>query len=294
MKLTFSQRKGLKPKTKIAQLESIDEDLRNYLWSALTYYYWKVFDREYGSRDAKAQAIKDVYALFEMIWLHFFKWPIDSLSNYPDEVITNIRIFFFNRFNWNEVYDFIEFVANYCPAKYPNETRNSDFMDFCNTVLENENSAYRFVGGEIVPITKEEEISEIEEALGHDFLSSISEHLATALKLMSDRKNPDPRNSIKESISAVESLCRSIAKKPKASLGDALEEIKKKGKIEFHHALEIALDKLYGYTSNKDGIRHSLMDLPNLEFEDAKFMLVTCSAFINYLVAKIARANIEI
>jgi len=44
---------------------------------------------------------------------------------------------------------------------------------------------------------------------------------------------------------------------------------------------------LYGYTSDSGGIRHALSDEDvTPTFEDAKFMLVSCSAFINYLKAK--------
>ena len=32
----------------------------------------------------------------------------------------------------------------------------------------------------------------------------------------------------------------------------------------------------------------------NLKYDDAKFILVSCSAFINYLIAKSAEAGIEI
>jgi hypothetical protein len=38
---------------------------------------------------------------------------------------------------------------------------------------------------------------------------AVSEHLNTAIGFLSDRKNPHYRNSIKESISAVESLMKS-------------------------------------------------------------------------------------
>jgi len=36
------------------------------------------------------------------------------------------------------------------------------------------------------------------------------------------------------------------------------------------------------------------MDKPDLDFEDAKFMLVTCSAFANYLKVKAAKAEIRL
>jgi hypothetical protein len=43
--------------------------------------------------------------------------------------------------------------------------------------------------------------------------------------------------------------------------------------------------RLYG-NGTEPGIRHSLMEPPNLDYADAKFMLVTCSAFVNYALAK--------
>ena len=51
--------------------------------------------------------------------------------------------------------------------------------------------------------------------------------------------------------------------------------------------LEEAFNKLYGYTSNEGGIRHALSegDTPPT-FDDAKYMLVSCSAFVNYLISK--------
>lgn len=61
-----------------------------------------------------------------------------------------------------------------------------------------------------------------------------------------------------------------------------------------HPALKGAFEKLYGYTSSAKGIRHALLDEPNLGFEDAKFMLVSCSAFVNYLKSKAAKAGINL
>jgi hypothetical protein len=44
---------------------------------------------------------------------------------------------------------------------------------------------------------------------------------------------------------------------------------------------------LYGYTSDANGIRHAMMDEPNLTADDAKFFLLVCTSFINYLKTKI-------
>jgi hypothetical protein len=104
--------------------------------------------------------------------------------------------------------------------------------------------------------------------------------------LFSDRKTPDYRNSIKESISAVEALCVIITGDQSATVGKALAEIEKKYSI--HKALRTGLSAIYGYSSDSGGIRHALLEGGTVvTFEEAKFMLVSCSAFINYLIAKV-------
>lgn len=163
---------------------------------------------------------------------------------------------------------------------------------FCNQVLEAENSGYRFVGDVITPISSATELKEIEEALGvPDKLRPVAEHIDAALRLYADRENPDYRNSIKESISAVEALCRLVTEKPKATLGEALKALS--SKVRIHGAFKAAFEKLYGYTSDEEGIRHSLMTESDVQSEDAKFMLVSCSAFVNYVIEKCSRAGIS-
>jgi len=80
----------------------------------------------------------------------------------------------------------------------------------------------------------------------------------------------------------------------KADLDKCLKRIEKEGKIELHGALKQAFSRLYAYTSDEKGIRHALLDEPALDFEDARFMLVSCSAFINYLKLKSSKAGMEL
>jgi len=283
MKL-FSQRKGIKPVKSLMQVDSMDGDLRNGLWNALTISYWNKVKGHWISD------YENINILLKRLWHSYFKKPLDTLSSYWPETYQEIRKYFFNC-KWYEVYDFIEFIAN----NYPDEHNkvNPKFMNFCNSVLERELSAYRFVGGKITQITSEEEISEIEEALEiSKSLKGVNTHLKRALDLLANRKSPDYRNSIKEAISAVEAICNLITKEKKATLGQALKRIE--DKVSLHPALKNAFSNLYGYTSDAEGIRHALLDEPNLSFEDAKFMLVSCSAFINYLISKASKAGIKI
>lgn len=272
--MRFSQRKKLKPAKKIIQRDSMDADLRNGLWNGLYIYFWEKNKEElYLSGLLKFV----VWAL----WVEHFKLPLDDID-------TDWRIIYrtiektFKSFDWFEVYDFVEFVAD--AAKRSDRHLDVDgFIGFCNKVLEEENSAYRFVGGYITEITSEEEISEIDEALAAPY-EGVRIHLQSALEKLSDRTNRDYRNSIKESISAVESLAQEITGKPKATLTQALKTIE--SQVPLHGALSTAFEKLYGYTSDASGIRHALSEESDIDFHDAKFMLVSCSAFTNYMIGK--------
>ena len=278
----FSQRKGIKPVKSVIQVDSMDVELRNGLWNVLTILYWKQV------KSGLISEYKNIDILLKKLWLNYFKKPIDTLDEYWLDIYHEIREYFFSC-KWHEVYDFVEFVAN----NYPDNEVNLKFMDSCNSVLERELSAYHFVGGKIIQITSEEEISEIEESLENSQpLKAVNTHLKRALDLLANRKSSDYRNSIKEAISAVEAICNLITKEKRATLGQALKRIEEK--VSLHPALKNTFSNLYGYTSNAEGIRHALLGEPNLSFEDAKFMLVSCSAFINYLISKASKAEIKI
>lgn len=284
----FSEREGIKPARSIIQINSMDDALKSGLWNALDVLYWHKVKPSYEGHLLHPN--KDMYALFTRLWDSYFKKPIDTMPDYWPDTREGVRDYFFSC-KWYEVYDFIEFIA----SAYIDDSVNKQFMDTCNFILERELSAYRFVGGKIARITSEIEITEIEEAIeSTDSLKSVNSHLRLALDLLADRKSPDYRNSVKESISAVEGICGLMSGEPKTTLGQALKEIEKQSRVELHPALKKAFDSLYGYTSDAEGIRHALLAEPNLDFEDAKFMLVACSAFINYLKIKSSKAGMKL
>lgn len=164
-----------------------------------------------------------------------------------------------------------------------------------NKVLEREVSGYRFIDEMLVQISSESEVNEIIEAIKitkQHKLTPVGTHLDTAMKMLSDRKQPDYRNSIKESISSVEAICKIISGDNKSTLSNVLKMME--DKMGLHPALKAAFSRMYGYTSDADGIRHALIDAPSCDFEDAKYMLVACSAFVNYLISKASKASIEL
>ena len=152
-------------------------------------------------------------------------------------------------------------------------------------MLERELSGYRFVSGRLTDITSSQELEMLETALAESRFAGVDTHLQQALDLYAKRDNPDYRNSIKESISAVEQMAKIVSGKPKATLSEALKEVEKKGSL--HKALKDGFIKLYGYTSAAGGIRHAIMDEPKLTAADARYFLLSCTSFINYLKAQI-------
>ncbi len=161
---------------------------------------------------------------------------------------------------------------------------NDSIFNIINSLFEKEYVGYRFVGDKITKITDKSETEEINEALCSRY-KEVNNHLKKALEMLSDRKKPDYENSIKESILAVEAMCEIITEtKGKSSeLSRTLEKLEDNGVI-IHGALKDAFKKLFGYTNDANGIRHA-GDIggPSSTFEEAKFMLVSCCAFINYL-----------
>jgi hypothetical protein len=275
----FSQRKGLTPLRTILQKNSMDDALRSGLWNIL---YLCV----YAATDHNNMPIEYTVLnpLFRAYWHGYFKHPLDTLPRLSGQVNNIIRKYFFN-FQWYEVYDFIEFTANEAPERLAGK-----FTKSCNNILEREMSAYRFVDCKILDMTSEEEIASIEDALRNtDKFEGVQTHLKAAVSLLADRKNPDFRNSIKESISAVEAVARILTGKPKATPGEALKILENNSSL--HPALKSGFTSIYGWTSDAEGIRHAMMEESNITFEDAKFMLVSCTAFINYLIGKSAQAN---
>ncbi len=158
-----------------------------------------------------------------------------------------------------------------------------DLAKFINFVLEREMAGYRIINGHLIEITSEQEVEMLEEALSDSRFSGVSIHLEQALRHLADREKPDYRNSIKESISAVEAMARIIANSPKESLGQALKSLEKSGKL--HPALKDGFSNIYGYTSDENGIRHAMLEEPNITQADAKYFLLSCTSFVNYLKA---------
>lgn len=268
--MRFSERKNYKKPSTLIQTDGVNDELRNSLWSVLFLSKWDMGSATTHSESFQTEQNIDTFST--ALWFDYFKKPVDTRPSAFQHTLQAIRSYFMEC-EWYEVYDFLEFTL----AFY----KDGGLSELVNAILERELSGYRFINGIITDITNPQEIEMLEHVLGDSDFPAVKAHLLRALELLSNRESPDYRNSIKESISVVESLAKILSGSPKATLGDALKSIEKKGNL--HPALKDGFLKLYGYTSDEGGIRHAMLDEPNLSAADAKFFLLACTNFINYL-----------
>ncbi|MBQ9270773.1 MAG: hypothetical protein IJ218_00705 [Alphaproteobacteria bacterium] len=275
---SFSERYGYVRVDDALQIEKMSDSLKNILWSHIYKRYTSCDDGALGSK-----------IFMEIFFEYYFKKPCTLINGTPDLRLEQLATFY-NNATWYEVYDLIEFI--YFFYKKIGSLRFLDpYTSEINEVLEREHSGYRLIDGLVTPITDENEIASIKEAIEENLLDTAKTHIQEALNKLSDREHPDYRNSIKESISAVEAVCRYITNK--STLDKALPKLKNKGII-IPDMLEDGMKKIYYFTNGEAGIRHALMDeSTNIDFEEAKYMLVVCSAFVNYLKAKQGKVNAE-
>lgn len=282
-RLTFSQRYGLVAAPTVLSYKDISKELWVDLFNTLQRICSEVIRKE---------------DLAEEIWMHFHHEPISDypydswghalsigqLVNYTRESLDHEGLTCSAR-----VYDLIGFVYN--TIFFIDHDRQS-LREGVNEDLARNFASVKMIDGFITPISDKEQAREIEMAM-HGPLEDVNSQVHAAVALLASRDKPNYRDSVKNSISAVESMCRHIVNDDKVTLGQALKQLKNAG-IRIHPSLELAFGQLYGYTSDESGIRHALIGEDCTYLEDATYMLVTCSAFINYLVVKADKAGMKI
>nr|WP_316640019.1 hypothetical protein [uncultured Roseateles sp.] len=274
----FSERIGAVQVPKIAQTESINDALRNTIWNFLISIY--------GDGESGWFSISHYVANF------VFKVPVDELPTYNIRLRDWLKDKFY-KLTWYEVYDLVEAICR-DQEVIDRHTRwhTNQLHQIFNRMFETELSGYRFVEGILVPIASPAETESIEAAVESSSrlgLAGAHTHIITALQLLAKRPNPDYRNSIKESISAVESMVKQLSGVDSQGLSPALGALSKR--VTIHEAMRSGFVKMYGYTSDEDGIRHAILEDSNVGYDEAKYMVVACSAFVNYVAAKAQAAG---
>ncbi|MBO7261961.1 MAG: hypothetical protein J6U95_03405 [Alistipes sp.] len=276
----FSERYGYKKVSDVIIREKITPEIQNAICSC--------FDELLHIYSTKRYPVpsSELKELEKHVWTKFFN---QRLSNYNYNSFSIPSCIEDTHAQWYEVLDLIEFSIKYMHHRDESTGHSASihFVALLNSEFERLNFAYRIVNYEIVEITSEQEIKAIEKAI-ESSPQNVKMHLNSALEKLAQRPDGDYRNSIKESISAVEAFCRE--KTGESTLGRALNSLERNNII-IHSQLKSAFEKLYAYTNHPEtGIRHCSMDNEGRytpTADEALFMLVSCSTFINYLSKKV-------
>ena len=279
-KMSFSKDFGFET-TKEIQMKTLDKRTRNRLFNVFSEAIDEAYTQEYfyAILADKLGYVKSYYNKNNVDG-RFIGSSKDS--NWYDSY--DIITYFFEIIYLMDSYEFEHYFGR--RPLYGKNEFIEHYEKVINKVLDEEKAGYRLINGKFAAITNDEEIISIQETISNPF-GVVSTHIKKALELYSDRENPDYENSIKESISAVESMCCVITGESgaQATLGKMLKSLESKG-VTIHTAQKEAFSKLYGFTSDAGGIRHGSIDYTNATSEDALYMLVSCSAFVNYLKVK--------
>ena len=282
--MLFSERYGYKKINEALLRENMPEHLRTRIWNV---FYKDVFIiKHWGGVSPGKTFLEPVFNFVITLWDRFFKKNIqyvDEHKYYPSMVVDEIKHLFF-QLPWYEVYDFIDFFAQF-PWEYEDfKELKIRVLQEINLVLQQERAPYRIINDIVTLLTSEEEIKEIKKGLSiPDKFKPVRDHLEKALRLMSDRKDPDYENSIKESISALESLVKILTRK-EGSLSGLIE------RLDIHQAMKRGFKELYDWTSKEGGIRHGKSGKSLTPgFAEARYMLITISTFVNYLIEKLGK-----
>lgn len=288
--LSFSQAQGYECLPSQLKLEELPDEARIRLWNL----FHDSMDFTRTSVPMVRGVMSSFYVDSKSIWrdilldLHcnYFARPIQNQASkfrvYDEELVTNSFRPIFLKGDFNKVFDLLTVIMRNekCPKQYINQV---------SKIFRSTRLAYFVLTDApvtILPQATEQEGESIINAFNDvDSLgmSGAKTHLRSAGEAINHQQWPD---SIRNSISAVESVARQLDPKVSKTLGPALRTLRVNHKL--HKSLEKAFQHLYGYTSDEEGIRHPLLEdaTANVGSEEAIFMFGACASFVTYLCSK--------
>lgn len=275
--LTFEQAEGAAPLPRQLQLQEVSQQLRAQLWHYI--HHSISLSLTNGTFGRHISGSWDT--ILRAMHVEHYHLMIDEFgTNWIDhkERLRNL----FQYGTYAEILGFLQWIIRY-------KTRPShNFAADIDRCLERCQAAYRVVNGNtIAPVSSQEEAETLERAFS-DLVSTEFNGARQHLKSAAERATAgDWADCIRESINAVEATVRCIDPSAK-DLRPALAVLEKRGTV----PLKQGLLNLYGYTSDENGLRHSLVfnGVADLDQTDALFMLGACASFVSYLINK-ARAS---
>ena len=200
--------------------------------------------------------------------------PADEFDNTAHSLIARVkRLIYVDDFV--KLFSFLEFLLR--------SDIGGDLSKGISAALISSRAAWRVAEGLIDPVSSEFESQAVVNAIETVATSGpagAKTHLGNSARLLA---KGDWAGSVRESVHAIESTARSI--EGSESLKEALRRLQQRGTI-MHPALAKGFEVLFGYASDEEGVRHSLIEsgaAPVTEAE-AQFMFGASASFCQYLL----------
>ena len=295
--LTFSQRNNLVPLPEPMKLGELSDGSRRDIWNESDKFLQAVSYQ--NATTAERLLLSEVEELMVYVLGHIWEKPEDEIRAVSKKpVFVSVREHFramvFSG-DFNIVLDLLEMILN--EGSRVSSGHFNHFADRIEKVFERHRAAYRLVFikehrcYQFFPQSSEEEgqaIQQAVETVQDGGMQGAAVHLCEAAKVINRGDEKGFADAVRESIHAVESVARTIDKGASQTLTPALNSLKEAGLIK-HEDLRVAFAKLYGYTNDEKGVRHSLAfdkNAPDVSEDEALFMLGACASFSAYLVRK--------
>ena len=278
--LSFSQAHGYQKLPTPLKLEELPKEARVHIWNV---FYSHI--RNCRSVDLMMARPDQIEGEWEAILRQVHLWhcdrPLDEWDRRFNVIRDDLKSRIF-RLPFNEVFDLIQFVMRQseCPDEFSEKIKEAfAYCRLAYTVTENKPPI-------VIPAVTKTEGEAIVTALSElntAGLAGSATHLRESAECINRSAWAD---SVRESIHAVESVARRISPDKSHTLTQALNSIDKDDSL--HPGLIEACKRLYGYTSDEQGVRHALLDrkVSRVGRDEAVFMLGACASFASYLWRK--------
>lgn len=212
-----------------------------------------------------------------------------------------------NQLHWEKVYDFCERLYSHLTqdvVRWRNDaevaiTREQSQMFFTEEIerlFEEENLGYEFRDGLVQRRGKRHTINQInkaERSLVDHKLDAARMHFSKALRYFHDRKKPDPENTVKEAVCAVEAAAKELFPDAKAkTLGDFVNWVTNGEHNLLPKTIGQTFSGLYGFRNSGEGVSHGAASGGVVTAELAEYVLgMTASQIL--LLTELARNDEE-
>lgn len=291
-KILFSQREGLIIESSIIAKDSINQNVINAIGSCYDVLCQNLLTAQNERYYSHGHTFIQIDIEREL-WIHFANRRLALFEDNGRYYLVFDELLMKSHLPWNRILDLVEYVCKWISVNVSTYPYLNDLLKEFESNINHEfdrlDYGYRIVNHCIVDITSDVEMETVNEAIAGS-QDNVREHMQSAIAHYSARPNPDVRSAIKESISAVEAVCRELTGDD--TLGKALKHLEENGVV-IHKMLKDQFTKFYVYTNDPNsGIRHALMDVEGTYVpskDEAYYMIVSCCAFVNYLRRKVGK-----